>query len=329
MKLHNGNVSVTLALSLLILASSVDAAKPSHKLKKLRGLQDSNDARVEDFEFWTSFFRNADMSIPELICDIGESCREEGSTCSVGTETCCGETFDSFVCECVDVDGELKYQCFFTDACLRPPCETTAPTVGAIPSPTVPPLPIPSSPPISLPTSPRTLSPTSTPASPPVSAPMTETPTVATPNPITPFPTAETTTQNPITPFPTVDTFNQSPITPFPTADNGGTPVTPNPTDPRTPATPNPTDPRTPATPNPTDPRTPDTPSPTPLATPDFICPSADFVGCTAPDPNNPVNECDPIGEPCVGGNAGEFCCQDGCPRNYCTAKPGLPSVSP
>mmetsp|Transcript_8914 Transcript_8914/g.18983 ORF Transcript_8914/g.18983 Transcript_8914/m.18983 type:complete len:322 (+) Transcript_8914:219-1184(+) len=321
MAFYEGPISVTLALALtvLILASSSDAAKPDNKLRKLRGLQDSNDAGMEDIEFWTNFFRNADMSMPETKCDVGESCREEGSTCSVGTETCCGEIFDSFVCECANIDNELKYQCFFTDACLRPPCETISPTLGVIPSPTPPPFIIPTFPPISPPTSPRTLSPTSPPTSPPASAPRTVTPTADTPNPITPFPTVETTTQNPITPFPTVDASTQSPITPFPTVDNTG----------GTPATPNPTDPRTPVTPNPTDPRSPDTLSPTPLATSEFICPSADFVGCTAPDPNNPLNECDPVGEPCVGGNPGEFCCQDGCPRNYCTAKPGLPPVSP
>mmetsp|Transcript_29967 Transcript_29967/g.63075 ORF Transcript_29967/g.63075 Transcript_29967/m.63075 type:complete len:237 (+) Transcript_29967:163-873(+) len=122
------------------------------------------------------------------------------------------------------------------------------------------------------------------------------------PSPTTPFPTSET--QSPITPFPTVQTVTQRPITPFPTADDAaGTPATSSPTGGRTPITTSPTDPSPPA----------------------FICPSADFVGCTAPDPNNPVNECDVIGEPCVGGNPGEFCCEDGCPRNYCTAKPGPP----
>ncbi|KAL3801062.1 hypothetical protein HJC23_002355 [Cyclotella cryptica] len=57
-----------------------------------------------------------------------------------------------------------------------------------------------------------------------------------------------------------------------------------------------------------------------------FVCPPASFVGCTAPDPLNPTDECSTVGEPCVGGNSGEFCCQDACPRNYCTAK-GAPSA--
>ena len=47
----------------------------------------------------------------------------------------------------------------------------------------------------------------------------------------------------------------------------------------------------------------------------------ASFVGCTAPDPQDFEDECPTIGEPCPQGNAGEFCCRDACPRNYCTAK--------
>lgn len=52
-----------------------------------------------------------------------------------------------------------------------------------------------------------------------------------------------------------------------------------------------------------------------------FNCPPASFVGCTTPNPNNPVNECPTVGQPCKDGNPGEYCCRDGCPRNYCTAK--------
>ncbi|KAL3803334.1 hypothetical protein HJC23_009298 [Cyclotella cryptica] len=52
-----------------------------------------------------------------------------------------------------------------------------------------------------------------------------------------------------------------------------------------------------------------------------FNCPPASFVGCTAPNPNDPVDECPTVGMPCKGGNEGEFCCRDACPRNYCTAK--------
>ncbi|EJK75883.1 hypothetical protein THAOC_02386 [Thalassiosira oceanica] len=70
---------------------------------------------------------------------------------------------------------------------------------------------------------------------------------------------------------------------------------------------------------------------------PAFICQQPDFVGCTAVDPGNPVDECSEEGEPCDNGNAGEFqeyCCLDACPRLCltepptspdCTAKPGPP----
>ena len=44
-------------------------------------------------------------------------------------------------------------------------------------------------------------------------------------------------------------------------------------------------------------------------------------MGCTAPDPADFEDECPTVGQPCPQGNAGEFCCRDACPRNYCTAK--------
>ena len=50
-------------------------------------------------------------------------------------------------------------------------------------------------------------------------------------------------------------------------------------------------------------------------------CPLSTFVGCTAPDPSNPVDECPVAGEFSEACNTGEFCCVDDCPRNYCTAK--------
>jgi hypothetical protein len=58
-----------------------------------------------------------------------------------------------------------------------------------------------------------------------------------------------------------------------------------------------------------------------PVAGGAFICPDASFVGCTAVDPTNPEDECTTVGEPCLNGQDGEYCCLDGCPRNYCTAK--------
>lgn len=60
---------------------------------------------------------------------------------------------------------------------------------------------------------------------------------------------------------------------------------------------------------------------PSVLTPPLFKCPLAANVGCTAPDPLDPVNECPIAGEFSNACNTGEFCCVDGCPRNYCTAK--------
>ncbi len=58
------------------------------------------------------------------VCEIGAKCSVEGNTCATGKETCCGKTYDSFQCTCVDVGGgQLQYeQCLFTDACFYPPC---------------------------------------------------------------------------------------------------------------------------------------------------------------------------------------------------------------
>jgi len=53
----------------------------------------------------------------------------------------------------------------------------------------------------------------------------------------------------------------------------------------------------------------------------------ANFVGCTAVDPSDPVEECPIVGEPCPDSTGGEFCCLDACPRNYCTAKQSPSSV--
>lgn len=80
--------------------------------------------------------------------------------------------------------------------------------------------------------------------------------------------------------------------------------------------------------PTPTPPTpTPPTPTPPTPSTPSFNCPAASFIGCTAPDPQDFEDECSTVGELCENGNPGEFCCRDGCPRNYCTAKPATSSV--
>ena len=108
---------------------------------------------------------------------------------------------------------------------------------------------------------------------------------------------------------------NSMPPTPRPPTPR---PPTPRPPTPR-PPTPRPPTPPTPPPPTPTPP-TPPTPTPPP-PTPTFNCPPASFVGCTAPDPSDFEDECPTVGEPCPGSIRGEFCCRDGCPRNYCTAK--------
>mmetsp|Transcript_33796 Transcript_33796/g.81690 ORF Transcript_33796/g.81690 Transcript_33796/m.81690 type:complete len:285 (+) Transcript_33796:143-997(+) len=63
------------------------------------------------------------------------------------------------------------------------------------------------------------------------------------------------------------------------------------------------------------------TPAPNPA--PIFNCPEASFVGCTAEDITNPVDECDVVGELCPNSDI-EYCCLDDCPRKYCTAKPAI-----
>lgn len=61
-------------------------------------------------------------------CTPGGTCSEQESTCAVGTETCCGKTYDSLVCDCFD--GE--WLCRNTDACMMPNCDdeltTSTPT---------------------------------------------------------------------------------------------------------------------------------------------------------------------------------------------------------
>jgi hypothetical protein len=64
-------------------------------------------------------------------CFINGMCSEEGSTCAIGTETCCGETFDSV--ECVCTGGE--WLCRATDACNRPDCGDLNTSSAPTPSP--------------------------------------------------------------------------------------------------------------------------------------------------------------------------------------------------
>jgi len=164
------------------------------------------------------------VPVSAIVCDSGETCVEAGTRCSDGTtETCCGETFDSFVCECSD---DLTYVCFFSDACLDPQCGTEPPVSG--PTPVTP-------------------SPVPPPAlgfnCPPVSASITN---------------HHFCNHHQQTPYSIKRTILQT---------------------------------------------------------------QASLVGCTALDLTDPQDECPTVGEPCAGATDGEFCCRDGCPRNYCTAK--------
>jgi len=54
---------------------------------------------------------------PDKPPESGAFC-EGDATCKYGQECCCGECFDALVCTC----GGTKWGCYFTDACLLPPC---------------------------------------------------------------------------------------------------------------------------------------------------------------------------------------------------------------
>ena len=56
-------------------------------------------------------------------CSPGGACSAEGSSCAVGTETCCGVTHDSLKCDCMGG----KWMCLVTEACMLP-CSTLAAT---------------------------------------------------------------------------------------------------------------------------------------------------------------------------------------------------------
>mmetsp|Transcript_2136 Transcript_2136/g.5089 ORF Transcript_2136/g.5089 Transcript_2136/m.5089 type:complete len:234 (+) Transcript_2136:65-766(+) len=108
--------------------------------------------------------------------------------------------------------------------------------------------------------------------------------------------------------------------TPIPTfgSSGGAGPDNPSPEDPA----PTPPTPVVASTPFPTYADEPSDPVPSPPSS--FNCPAASFVGCTAPDPNNPEDECSAEGAQCNNGNEREFCCSDNCPRLYCTEKEAI-----
>lgn len=68
-------------------------------------------------------------------CYDGAQCSEEGTRCTDGSiESCCGETYDSFICDCaIIVEGTLRYRCIFTDVCVDPLCDNVVPEVSTAP----------------------------------------------------------------------------------------------------------------------------------------------------------------------------------------------------
>lgn len=58
-------------------------------------------------------------------CSTGIPCYEETLGCNDGTiESCCGETFYSYVCDCIDFNSNLLYaNCRYTEVCTDPSCE--------------------------------------------------------------------------------------------------------------------------------------------------------------------------------------------------------------
>ena len=72
-------------------------------------------------------------------CASGAPCSKEGLRCNDGTtESCCGETFYSHVCDCANVNGKLQYNmCIFTNACLAPSCDSFEASMTANSTPTI------------------------------------------------------------------------------------------------------------------------------------------------------------------------------------------------
>lgn len=54
---------------------------------------------------------------PAAEPEPGSDCDDEGARCEYGSETCCGVTYPSFVCEC----GGGHFMCYYTDACMGAP----------------------------------------------------------------------------------------------------------------------------------------------------------------------------------------------------------------
>jgi len=77
---------------------------------------------------------STEPTIEGFKCGSRETCSEAGTTCTVGTETCCGVTHNSMECTCEGVDGRLQYLCMYTDRCMIPSCCQSGPPAD-MPSP--------------------------------------------------------------------------------------------------------------------------------------------------------------------------------------------------
>mmetsp|Transcript_6484 Transcript_6484/g.11283 ORF Transcript_6484/g.11283 Transcript_6484/m.11283 type:complete len:113 (-) Transcript_6484:455-793(-) len=86
------------------------SSKKKKKLKKKSKMKESDD--------YDEPFPNDD-ACPEEAPITGDPCQDVVPlVCEYGEESCCGQTFTSFACDCFQ--GE--FSCFFTDYCLLPGC---------------------------------------------------------------------------------------------------------------------------------------------------------------------------------------------------------------
>ena len=117
------------ALSALVVVGAVIGTRQPDE-----GVSDGVQALSQHLHQGSPNLGTATVSVVTAVeeCAIGGKCSEEGAECAIGTETCCGETFNSIECEC---SGE-EWMCYYTEACMKPDCgdlNTTAPS-AALPS---------------------------------------------------------------------------------------------------------------------------------------------------------------------------------------------------
>ena len=86
------------------------------------GVSYSNDCEANKVDVKVAY--EGECEVPAERCSPGDKCSVEGSSCSVGTETCCGQTYDSLKCEC----SKGLWLCLVTEACMLPCSPTFAPT---------------------------------------------------------------------------------------------------------------------------------------------------------------------------------------------------------